>query len=42
MLPTHIGPAEFGDFRGPYVAVPCPSDLEPLIRHAGLSLDEPA
>jgi hypothetical protein len=39
-LPTHIGPAEFSDFGGAYIAVRCPADLEPLIRAAG-GLREP-
>jgi hypothetical protein len=32
-LPARIGPAEFSDFA--YVAVRCPSDLEPLMLEAG-------
>jgi hypothetical protein len=34
-LPARIGPAEFSDFGGAYIAVRCPADLEPLIRAAG-------
>jgi len=34
-LPAHIGPAEFSEFGAKWVAVRCPSDLDPLMRKAG-------
>ena len=30
-----IGPVEFSDFGGAFVAVRCPSDLAPLMQQAG-------
>jgi hypothetical protein len=34
-LPARIGPAEFSDFGGAYIAVRCPTDLESLMQQAG-------
>jgi len=34
-LPARIGPAEFSDFGGAYIAVRCPADPEPLMQQSG-------
>jgi hypothetical protein len=34
-VPARIGPAEFSVFNPKWVAVRCPSDLDPLMRKAG-------
>ena len=34
-IPARIGPAEFSIFNQKWVAVRCPSDLDPLMRKAG-------
>ena len=34
-IPARIGPAEFSVFNPKWVAVRCPSDLDPLMRKAG-------
>jgi hypothetical protein len=34
-VPARIGPAEFSIFNPKWIAVRCPSDLDPLMRNAG-------
>ncbi len=38
-LPARIGAAEFGTL-GAMVTVRCPRDLDPLVRKAGMDLDD--